>query len=93
MRLAVNVTRYRAALGWVDCSGARIGGRGLGTEIGPGLQIIERIYDAAAGTVRSTGPQGSGILLSMSLANCLIDLPESLSGAQPGDTVGVEIRA
>src|SRR6516225_7800390 len=48
MRLAVDMTRYCAALGWVDCSGAWIGGRGLGTEIGPGLQIIERIYDAAA---------------------------------------------
>jgi hypothetical protein len=48
MRLTVKVTRYRAALGWVDCSGAWIGGRGLGTEIGPGLQIIERINHAAA---------------------------------------------
>ena len=55
-----------------------------------GLRTFARgIYDAAAGTVRSTGPQGSGILRSMSLANCLIDLPESLSTAQPGDTVGV----
>jgi len=40
-------------------------------------------------TVRSTGPQGSGILRSMSLANCLIDLLEPLSAAQPGDTVSV----
>src|SRR6516162_6219651 len=48
MRLAVDMTRYRAALGGVDRSRAGIGGRGLGTEIGPGLQIIERIYDAAA---------------------------------------------
>src|SRR5438045_6090264 len=34
------------------------------------------IYDADAGTVTTTGPQGSGILRSMSLANCLIDLAE-----------------
>jgi molybdopterin molybdotransferase len=47
------------------------------------------IYDAAAGTVRTTGPQGSGILRSMSLATCLIDLPEPLAAAQPGDTVSV----
>jgi molybdopterin molybdotransferase len=47
------------------------------------------IYDAAAGTVRSTGPQGSGILRSMSLANALIDLPEPNSAAGPGDTVSV----
>jgi molybdopterin molybdotransferase len=47
------------------------------------------IHDAAAGTVRSTGPQGSGILRSMSLANCLIDLPEAASAAEAGDTVNV----
>lgn len=55
-----------------------------------GLRMFARgIHDAAAGTVRSTGPQGSGILRSMSLANCLIDLPESASAAEPGDTVSV----
>ena len=55
-----------------------------------GLRMFARgVHDAAAGTVRSTGPQGSGILRSMSLANCLIDLPEAASGAAPGDTVGV----
>jgi molybdopterin molybdotransferase len=44
-----------------------------------GLRMFARgIYDAAAGTVRSTGPQGSGILRSMSLANALIDLPKPL---------------
>ena len=55
-----------------------------------GLRTFARgIHDAAAGTVRSTGPQGSGILRSMSLANCLIDLPESASAADPGDMVNV----
>ncbi len=55
-----------------------------------GLRMFARgIHDAAAGTVRSTGPQGSGILRSMSLANCLIDLPESVSAAAPGDAVSV----
>jgi molybdopterin molybdotransferase len=55
-----------------------------------GLRMFARgIYDAAAGTVRSTGPQGSGILRSMSLANALIDLPEPIAAAGPGETVGV----
>jgi len=55
-----------------------------------GLRTFARgIHDAGAGTVRSTGPQGSGILRSMSLANCLIDLPESSSAADTGDAVTV----
>lgn len=55
-----------------------------------GLRMFARgIYDAEAGTVRSTGPQGSGILRSMSLANALIDLPEPAAAAGPGDTVNV----
>ena len=55
-----------------------------------GLRMFARaIYDAEAGSVRSTGAQGSGILRSMSLANCLIDLPEPLTVAEPGDTVTV----
>ncbi|MEO8633054.1 MAG: gephyrin-like molybdotransferase Glp [Chloroflexota bacterium] len=55
-----------------------------------GLRVFARgIYDESAGTVRSTGPQGSGILRSMSLANSLIDLPEPISSAGPGDTVTV----
>jgi molybdopterin molybdotransferase len=53
-----------------------------------GLRMFARgIYDAAAGTVRSTGPQGSGILRSMSLANALIDVPEAATVAEVGDTV------
>lgn len=55
-----------------------------------GLRVFARgIYDAGAGTVRSTGPQGSGILRSMSLANALIDLGEPTGAASPGDTVSV----
>jgi molybdopterin molybdotransferase len=45
------------------------------------------IYDADAGTVRTTGPQGSGILRSMSLANCLIDLPVGPARVAAGETV------
>jgi molybdopterin molybdotransferase len=47
------------------------------------------IYDAAAGTVRLTGPQGSGILRSMSLANCLIDVPQGAKQVAAGETVTV----
>jgi molybdopterin molybdotransferase len=47
------------------------------------------IHDAAAGTVRLTGPQGSGILRSMSLANCLIDAPEGVKRIPAGENVTV----
>lgn len=39
--------------------------------------------------VTTTGPQGSGILRSMNLANCLIDIPEDVEFLQPGDVVQV----
>ena len=55
-----------------------------------GLRTFARgIYDSASGTVRSTGPQGSGILGSMSAANCLIDLAPDLAMADRGETVDV----
>jgi molybdopterin molybdotransferase len=47
------------------------------------------IHDPEAGTVRLTGPQGSGILRSMSLANCLIDLPVGPSRIERGEQVDV----
>ena len=40
--------------------------------------------------VRSTGEQGSGILHSMSVANCYIILPDESDGARPGDLVEVQ---
>jgi molybdopterin molybdotransferase len=53
-----------------------------------GLRTFARgIYDRESGTVRSTGPQGSGILSSMALANCLIDLAEAPTVALPGEAV------
>jgi len=45
--------------------------------------------DEGQTTVTTTGPQGSGILRSMSLANCLIDLPEDTERLQPGARVEV----
>ena len=40
--------------------------------------------------VSSTGEQGSGILHSMSVANCFIILPSDSEGASPGDLVEVQ---
>ncbi|MDN5873288.1 MAG: molybdopterin molybdotransferase MoeA [Sinobacteraceae bacterium] len=51
--------------------------------------ILEMDADGQA-TVRSAAPQGSGILRSMSLANCFIVLPEDNRGAQAGESVRVE---
>jgi molybdopterin molybdotransferase len=54
------------------------------------LRVFARgVHDPGAGTVRLTGPQGSGILRSMALANCLIDLPVGPSRFEAGETVDV----
>ncbi len=47
------------------------------------------IHDAANGTVRVTGPQGSGVLRSMALATCLIDLPIGPDVVRAGTEVSV----
>ena len=41
--------------------------------------------------VDTTGPQGSGILRSMSIANCLIVLPIGSTGVNPGDQVSIQL--
>jgi molybdopterin molybdotransferase len=40
--------------------------------------------------VRKTGKQGSGILTSMSRANCFIVLPDDNAGVEPGDEVSIQ---
>jgi molybdopterin molybdotransferase len=56
----------------------------------PGLRFFARgIYDPAANTVRTTGPQGSGILRSMALANCFIDVPATVQHVDRGASVTV----
>ena len=50
--------------------------------------IIQQQHDGST-TVTPAGPQGSGILRSMSLANCLIDIPEEVHALQPGDPVRI----
>ena len=41
--------------------------------------------------VRTTGPQGSGILTSMVKANGLIDIPVEVEKLKPGDVVNVQV--
>ncbi len=41
--------------------------------------------------VTTTGPQGSGILRSMSIANCLIILPEDVTGVEAGEKVMIQL--
>lgn len=41
--------------------------------------------------VRTMSHQGSGILRSMSEANCLVVLPEACAGVQPGENVQVQL--
>lgn len=43
------------------------------------------------GTVRTTGPQGSGIASSMAKANCLISVPEGVGQLRTGDKVRVQL--
>ena len=51
--------------------------------------ILERHHGRL--TVRTTGPQGSGILTSMVKANGLIDIPEEVETLNPGDIVQVQV--
>jgi molybdopterin molybdotransferase len=41
--------------------------------------------------VTTTGPQGSGLLRSMSIANCLIVMPEESEGCSPGQNVSIQL--
>lgn len=48
-------------------------------------------YEDGQLTVKTTGPQGSGILTSMVKANGLIDIAEEIEKVNPGDTVKVQV--
>ncbi len=52
--------------------------------------ILERDANGAW-VVRATGEQGSGILRSMSMANCFIVLPDSQGNVTPGTLVDVQV--
>jgi molybdopterin molybdotransferase len=51
--------------------------------------ILEQGEDGQL-TVKKTGQQGSGVLTSMSLANCFILLPEDCDGITAGESVQVQ---
>ncbi len=61
----------------------------------PGRQEIQRgiatCDENNEWRVGKTGKQGSGILSSMSKANCFILLPEENTGVEPGDTVDIQL--
>jgi molybdopterin molybdotransferase len=52
--------------------------------------ILRYAPDEAAWHVRTTGPQGSGILSSMVVGNCLVILDEDRGDVSPGELVEVE---
>lgn len=53
------------------------------------LRGITRVRDDGVLSVRLTGPQGSGILTSMSLANALVVVPEDRSRVEAGERLNV----
>jgi molybdopterin molybdotransferase len=53
--------------------------------------VVRWSHDDARWTVRTTGPQGSGILRSMAEANCLIVVPEDRGSVTAGETVRVQM--
>ena len=61
----------------------------------PGRQEIQRGIASRdennAWQVTKTGKQGSGILTSMSKANCFILLPDDNAGVEPGDDVDIQL--
>lgn len=50
------------------------------------VEVVDGLWQ-----VRSTGEQGSGMLRSMSEANCFIVLPEACAGVQAGEPVEVQL--
>ena len=54
---------------------------------------IATLDDNNAWQVTRTGQQGSGILTSMSRANCFIVLPDDNAGVEPGDEVNIQFFA
>ncbi len=51
---------------------------------------IATLDDSGEWQVGKTGKQGSGILTSMSRANCFIVLPDAVDGVEPGDEVKIQ---
>jgi molybdopterin molybdotransferase len=59
----------------------------IGARLTHFLRAIVSTRDDGTATARLTGPQGSGILTSMSLANALLVVPESRPVVEAGETL------
>ncbi|MCP4471407.1 MAG: molybdopterin molybdotransferase MoeA [Gammaproteobacteria bacterium] len=57
------------------------------TEFQRGVATLDKNNEWQVG---KTGKQGSGILMSMSRANCFIVLPDDNAGVEPGDEVSIQ---
>ena len=100
--VSVMTTFYHFVLPAIQSLAGRVGYRPLtidvvctsGLKKRPGRFEFQRGVlgrdDSGRLAVSVTGKQGSGILTSMSLANCLILLDERCEGVEAGDTVSVQ---
>jgi molybdopterin molybdotransferase len=61
----------------------------IGAKLMHFLRAVTRVRDDGAVAVRLTGPQGSGILTSMSQANALLIIPEDRSRVEAGERLNV----
>jgi molybdopterin molybdotransferase len=57
----------------------------IGARLTHFLRAVVRVDDNGALSARLTGPQGSGILTSMSSANALLVVPEDRPVCEPGE--------
>ena len=69
------------------CSLERLRKKPGRTEFQRGIAVLD---ENNRWQVSRTGKQGSGILTSMSRANCLIVLPDDNAGVEPGDEVSIQ---
>jgi len=61
----------------------------IGAKLMHFLRAVTRVRDDGVLTARLTGPQGSGILTSMSQANALLVVPEDRSRVEAGERLNV----
>lgn len=80
-------TRMRPPLLLPACSLERLRKKPGRTEFQRGIATLD---ENNRWQVRKTGKQGSGILTSMSRANCFIVLPDDSDGVEPGDEVDIQ---
>jgi molybdopterin biosynthesis enzyme len=59
----------------------------IGAKLTHFLRGIVRVRDDGTMSARLTGPQGSGILTSMSLANALLVVPDDRPAREAGEMV------